>query len=173
MSLSEVPTPSTPETSSYTSTCSICHQRSVADHTEPSTAIATHLEHLVRSSIDAVNSRDFSIYSSAWSCFTPGFKVESAQPVYQWPNCVRRNIGLKSHLKGLQYISATNPGFYLRLLDVDTQIDQKAGRAAVWLSLENVGNPQNLVMQGTIILEFCMMGEEWKCIKFTGARGVI
>lgn len=163
---------STPETT-FTSTCSICQQRTVADYIKPSTAITTHLEHLVRSSIDAINSRDFSMYSSAWSCYTSGLKVESAQPVYQWPNCIRRNIGLKSHLKGLQYISATNPGFYLRLLDVDTEVDEKAGRAVVFVNLENIGNPTNLVMQGTIILEFCMMGEEWKCIKFTGARGVM
>lgn len=171
MSLSET---STPETIAFSSsTCSICQQQSTAAYLEPSTAISYHLEHLVRSSIQAVNSRDFSIYSSAWSCYTPGLKVESAQPVYEWPKCIRRNIGLKSHLRALQYISAENPGFFLRLHDVDTQVDEKAGRAVVFVNLENVGNPTNLVMEGVIILEFRMIGEEWKCTKFTGARGVM
>ncbi|KAF2164554.1 hypothetical protein M409DRAFT_24954 [Zasmidium cellare ATCC 36951] len=186
MSLSEVPTldsstttpetssVSTPETiSSTSSNCTICQQRSPAAYVKPSTAISIHLEHLVRSSIQAINSRDFSIYSSAWSCYTPGLKVESAQPVYQWPNCIRKNIGLRSHLKGLHYIASSNPGFFLRVLEVDSQVHEKAGRATVFVNLENIGNPTNLVMEGVIILEFCMMGEEWKCVKFTGARGIM
>lgn len=150
--------------------CPVC-DRSSTERIEPSTAISTHLEHLVRSSIDAINSRDFSVHSKTWDYFTPGLKVESAHPLYQFPSCIGSNIGIKRHLKALRYIASTNPGLYLQILNVDTRVDEKLNKAVMFVNLEITGNP--LVMQGVMILQFQMIGAEWKCAKFAGARGII
>lgn len=123
--------------------------------------------------MSAINSRDFSVYSSAWTYFTPGLKDESATPVFSWPNCMGSNIGIKRHLKGLQWITSNNADFYVRFMDVDTQVDGRLDRAFVFVNLEVDGNPRHLHMQGVIILEFRMVGREWKCMKFSGARGIL
>ena len=142
-----------------------CLLKTMTEHTalesEPRNPIEGHLEGLARSMAEAINSRDFSIRSRIWSHVASDFVAETG--FSEWP---RRTTSLTEFLSRFVSHTASHPEYSMHLNEVSTKLNEKTGRAYVWVSLEAMGLPPGTSRPNVGTLDFVFCGHRWICVKW-------
>lgn len=127
----------------------------------------TRLKTIATSMALALNSRDFSPTSPAWSHLSPSFLAGPLPPL------INSKIGVSEYLKHLSDMCAQHPDWKLRVVDSDVQSQvTNLDKASVFTNVENQGLPQGVVWQSVGISDFERgEGGEWVVVGYRGFAG--
>ena len=125
------------------------------------TPIEDHLVELARNMADAINTRDFSFHSPAWSHVSSDFIAETG--FSEWP---RRTTSLSEFLTRFVSHTKTHPEYSMRLSELSTKLNDKTGRAYVWVGLDAMGLPPGTIRPNVGTLDFMFVGSRWICVKW-------
>ncbi|KAK4631436.1 hypothetical protein CLAFUW4_02851 [Fulvia fulva] len=128
---------------------------------EQQKAIDCHLKELAHTMAEAINSRDSSFRSPAWSHVSSDFVAEPG--FSEWP---RRTTSLAEFLSRFIRHTEAHPEYSMRLTDVSTRVNETTGRAYVWVSLDAMGLPPGTSRPNVGTLDFMFGGHGWICVKW-------
>ncbi|KAK4626783.1 hypothetical protein CLAFUW4_04492 [Fulvia fulva] len=122
--------------------------------------------------ITAINKRDFDVNSAAWSHASPEFTGEVERPPGDSDLTPPGMMPLQDHLAMFLFMAQMYPDYFIKIFDLTTEVDEKAGTATMFWNGETHGVPTGVVMPSVGICDFKRYGQKWMCISFKGARGM-
>ncbi|EME43805.1 hypothetical protein DOTSEDRAFT_71592 [Dothistroma septosporum NZE10] len=139
-----------------------------------------HLEHIVRTAVNACNIRDFDIASSAWSHFSSEFKVEQimmSTSTSSSPTSSNKSSSEPMNLQDLlsfqRAVATKDPGYRYEILELATvAMDNKSGKAEVLMNARAHGIPEGVVRPIVETFEFRRTKGRWECVKLRCMSGV-
>lgn len=141
---------------------------------ESEAAIGKDLENIIHRALHAVNTRDFSPTSPAWSSFSPSFQNDPDGPAFQQfiasqyhlpTSSIKKPKSLQEFLAVHQTSSERNPKYCLKAVELHTtMVNEKAGYAQVIMAGEATGMPEGVVRRTISAFEFRFIGGKWWCV---------
>lgn len=130
--------------------------------------IATHVEGIAHNCVKSLNGRNFSPSASGWNQMAAIFRADS-----EHPQGGIAEQGLEEHLEMQRQIAQEHPQYRLRLLDLHTEVDERAGSASVFMTVEATGIPPGVIRQSVGVSKFQLIDGRWLCVRYGGARGMV
>jgi hypothetical protein len=79
---------------------------------------------------------------------------------------------LEENIAMFQFMAQQYPEYHIKIFDLSTEVDEKAGKALMFWNAETSGLPGGVTLPSVGMCEFRLVsGVEWKCVSFRGARG--
>ena len=154
--------------------CLICRSPRKEGQIHADADIISHVEHLARGSIDAVNARQFDIRSPEWSYLASLLTIEFAHPGYRGP----RRMPLTEYLEYIEQNCIKWPQYKATLLDQCTTLSEDRDEATIFENVVVEGAPPGVVTKLVIVLGFKLraaprVGEEpWRLLDLRSAIGI-
>ncbi|KAK4619377.1 hypothetical protein CLAFUW4_11416 [Fulvia fulva] len=128
---------------------------SPADVKDPGTEeeVIAYVQKCVRDSIDGVNARRLERSDSTFHFVAPDFKQISAQP-----------LDIDEFIRLLKAHCQNYPEFYVRCMDINTDLDMKRNTALVYYNTETTGAPPGVTRPAWSSCEFRKVDGRWQQI---------
>lgn len=133
--------------------------------------IASHLEELTLTHINAINTRNFDTTSPAWTNLSQNFTSDTR------PVCLRtgRLLNREEYVGQYRYLTEIRPEYQLDVKSMNTQLKvltKGVSGGEVTMSLENSGNPPGVTRILVVMVEWQKNGNVWECVGARAARGL-
>ncbi|KAI5360409.1 hypothetical protein Slin15195_G083330 [Septoria linicola] len=136
------------------------------------TNVVQKLETYMQGFISAINARNFDLSSEAWSYTDSSFKGEAERPPGASHLAASGMSDLQSNVDMFRFMAEQYPDYHIRIFDLSTEVDHKAGKATMFWNGETSGLPGGMTFPSVGMCDFKLFrGEEWRCTSFRGARG--
>ena len=133
-----------------------------------SKAIASHVEGIAHNCMKSLNDRNFSKGANGWTQMADIFRADSEHPQ---GGLVEQIV--EEHLDMQRQIAEEFPEYRLRLLDLYTEVSERAGSASVFMTVEATGIPPGMIRQSIGVSKFRLIDGRWLCVRYGGARGMV
>lgn len=133
-------------------------------------ATALHLEDIARTFITPIDqrllsSRSPSLIAPELDFIDPFFR---AVPMPPWDHAP---LDLEGYVTYIRTVVEANPSYSIKLTDVSSHINDKAGTADVYLNVEVGGMPPGVVRKSVGVMRFRKGDGRWRCYTYQGADG--
>lgn len=133
-------------------------------------AISLHLETIARTLVVAIDQRLLSAQSPSLvdprlDFIDPFFK---ASPMPPWDHAPLDFEGFVTYIRT---VVEANPEYSIRLSDVSSHVNDRAGTAEVFLNVEVEGMPPGVVRKSVGVMKFRRSEDRWRCFTYQGADG--
>ncbi|KAI5366297.1 hypothetical protein Slin15195_G078180 [Septoria linicola] len=113
---------------------------------------AVHLEKIAQAFITAINARNFDTSTYPYKDhISSAFQGDLERP----PGVVDLGLkGLDEQMAMYRYVTDTYPDYWIRIFDLNTYVDEKAGKAMMYFNGETMGLGDGVKMPSLGTLEF-------------------
>lgn len=134
----------------------------------PSADDVAHFEHVARTTLNAINTRDFSITSPAWASCAPNFRAERGG---MRSNQQSRSVDLQGLLDDLKELTAKSPNYYVELNECSLHPGSTGQSALLYMPHTVSGDPPGLIMSVMGLMSFERIEGEWKFVRYWATMG--
>lgn len=134
-------------------------------------ATALHLETIARTFITTIDHGLPSAHNTSASDVILEFidPFFSASPMPPWNHAP---LNLEGYVTYIKTVVEANPDYSIKVTDVSSHVNDKAGTAEVFVNVEVGGVPRGVMRQSVGVMKFRRNDGRWRCFTYQGADGI-